>query len=87
MTNPKLTEIFYEAIEQWSCESDTKTEAIFKETIQQAYELGREDENEECAEVVEGGRFLHEDAPDARLARECAKAIRSRRKGTGEVVA
>ncbi len=31
---------------------------------------------QECVGVVEGGHFLHEDAPDARFARECSSAIK-----------
>jgi hypothetical protein len=30
----------------------------------------------ECLGVVEGGRFLHDEAPTAQFARECAGAIR-----------
>ena len=30
----------------------------------------------ECIGVVEGGRFLHDEAPDARFARECSAAIK-----------
>jgi hypothetical protein len=36
----------------------------------------RGDAIEECARFVENGRFLHDDAPTARLARECAAGIR-----------
>ena len=32
---------------------------------------------EEAARVCENGRFLHDDAPAARFARECAKALRA----------
>lgn len=32
---------------------------------------------EECIAVLEAGRFLHDDAPAARLTREAAKAIRA----------
>lgn len=31
---------------------------------------------QECIGVVEGGRFLHDEAPDARFARECSAAIK-----------
>lgn len=31
---------------------------------------------EECARFVEGGSFLHADAPAAKFARECSKAMR-----------
>jgi hypothetical protein len=31
---------------------------------------------QECVGVVEGGHFLHEDAHDARFARECSSAIK-----------
>ena len=30
----------------------------------------------ECVGIVEGGHFLHEDAPDAKFARECSSAIK-----------
>jgi hypothetical protein len=30
----------------------------------------------ECVGVVEGGHFLHKDAPDARFAQECSSAIK-----------
>ena len=30
----------------------------------------------ECVGVVEGGRFLHDDAPTARFAKECSGAIK-----------
>jgi len=30
----------------------------------------------ECVGVVEGGRFLHDDAPTARFAKECSDAIK-----------
>lgn len=30
----------------------------------------------ECVNVVEGGRFLHDDAPTAIFARECSSAIK-----------
>jgi len=32
---------------------------------------------EEAAKISEGGRFLHDDAPDAKLGRACAVAIRA----------
>lgn len=35
-------------------------------------------EREACAQVAENGRFLHDDAPDARFGKECAAAIRRR---------
>lgn len=37
-------------------------------------------EREACARVAEGGRFLHDDAPDARFGKACAAAIRARSK-------
>lgn len=36
---------------------------------------------EEAAKVAEGGAFLHDDAPDARFGRACAKAIRRLKEG------
>ena len=41
-------------------------------------EMAREEERNECAKVAEGGAFLHDDAPDARFGKACAKAIRMR---------
>ena len=38
----------------------------------------RQEEREACAKVVENGRFLHDDAPDARFGKACAQAIRAR---------
>jgi len=38
---------------------------------------------EAAARCVEGGRFLHDDAPTARFAREAAKAIRALLQGQG----
>ena len=35
-------------------------------------------EREACAKVCEGGNFLHDEAPDARLGKACAAAIRAR---------
>ena len=35
-------------------------------------------EREACARVCEGGNFLHDEAPDARLGKACAAAIRAR---------
>jgi hypothetical protein len=40
--------------------------------------LVRQDEREACAKLCEGGNFLHNEAPDARLAKQCAAAIRQR---------
>ena len=37
----------------------------------------RADALEEAAKVCEGGRFLHDDAPDAIFGKACAKAIRA----------
>jgi hypothetical protein len=31
---------------------------------------------QECIGVVEGGRFLHDEAPTARFAKECSDAIK-----------
>jgi len=44
------------------------------------YKAGVEAEREACAKLIEGGSFLHDDAPAARLAKEAAKAIRARGK-------
>ncbi len=44
-----------------------------------AYEAGRADENEACAKVVDDGRFLHDDSPEAKFGKACAAAIRARR--------
>ena len=44
-----------------------------------AYEAGRAAENEACAKVSENGCFLHDDSPEARFGKACARAIRARR--------
>lgn len=31
---------------------------------------------QECIGVIEGGRFLHDEAPTAQFARECSQAIK-----------
>lgn len=35
-------------------------------------------EREACAKVTEDGRFLHDDSPEARFGKACARAIRAR---------
>lgn len=37
-----------------------------------------EEEREACANVAENGRFLHDDSPEFRFGKECARAIRRR---------
>jgi hypothetical protein len=46
--------------------------------IEHFAELVRADEREACARLLENGRFLHDEAPAAILAKEAAKAIRKR---------
>jgi len=46
--------------------------------IEHFAELVRADEREACAKLLENGRFLHDEAPAKILAKEAAKAIRSR---------
>lgn len=46
--------------------------------IEHFAELIRADEREACARLLENGRFLHDEAPAAILAKEAAKAIRKR---------
>jgi len=48
--------------------------------IEHFAELVRADEREACARLLENGRFLHDEAPAAILAKEAAKAIRKRGK-------
>ena len=43
-----------------------------------AWANGAYKEREACAKVCEGGNFLHDEAPDARLGKACAAAIRAR---------
>lgn len=47
-------------------------------------EAARKEALEEAARIAEGGRFLHDDAPDARFGRACAAAIRRRAASDGE---
>ena len=42
-----------------------------------ALEKARSEERGRCAKIAEGGSFLHHDAPDAKIARACADAIRA----------
>lgn len=42
----------------------------------------RYDALEEAAKVCEGGRFLHDDAPDTRFGKACANAIRKLQGGS-----
>jgi len=53
---------------------------LIEKALQEAHDAGLE----EGAKVAEGGRFLHDDAPDARLGRACAKAIRALKSKGGE---
>lgn len=46
--------------------------------VANAVRVAVEAEREACAQVAEGGRFLHEDAPTAHFGREVAAAIRRR---------
>ena len=46
--------------------------------IEHFAELIRAYEREACARLLENGRFLHDEAPAAILAKEAAKAIRKR---------
>jgi len=48
------------------------------EELEKFAELIRADEREACARLLENGRFLHDEAPAAILAKEAAKAIRAR---------
>lgn len=54
-----------------------EVEACLFAVIGSAVNESREQALEEAAARIEGGRFLHDDAPDARLARSAAKAIRA----------
>ena len=47
------------------------------ERDQAIYRAGLAAGIERAAQRVENGRFLHDDAPTARFARECAAAIRA----------
>lgn len=42
------------------------------------YDLGAAAEREACARLVEGGNFLHDQAPDARWAKVIGRLIRTR---------
>ena len=46
-------------------------------TEREIYVAGFNAACEACAKAVEGGRFLHDDAPDAKWAKACAAACRA----------
>lgn len=56
---------------------ETATEGVF---IANSDDLGRliAAEREACAKVSENGCFLHDDSPEARFGKACARAIRAR---------
>ena len=53
----------------WGCCKDAAEDAIYRAGLAAGIER--------AAQRVENGRFLHDDAPTARFARECAAAIRA----------
>lgn len=50
----------------------------YLDSVAQAVAAARLAEREACAKVAENGRFLYDDAPDAKFGRACATAIRRR---------
>lgn len=52
--------------------------AIVREAMIAAYAKGRREAFEDAAKFAEGGSFLHDDAPAARMAKEFAGALRRR---------
>jgi len=60
--------------ESWSGEPAGESLAILDEMLARHFLAAG---IERAAQRVENGRFLHDDAPTARFARECAAAIRA----------
>lgn len=83
MTNPKLAEMALKILSNDSFDL-LWDEEYFEKTIlevhNKAYELGRADENEECAKLIQDWHV-----PRKGGTHSMAFAIRSRRKGTGGV--
>ena len=61
----------------------TNTERTDKERLERELSSARLVALEEAAKIAEGGRFLHDDAPDARFGKACATAIRRALKNAG----
>lgn len=51
---------------------------LLAETLAFEIQVAVAAEREACAKVAEGGSFLHDDSPEARFGKACAKAIRAR---------
>lgn len=67
-----LAELLY--VEQMRDQSSAH--GHFVAAMAQALADAAAEERERAAKVAEGGRFLHDDAPDARFGKACAAAIR-----------
>jgi len=64
---------------KWLLENDIVEEASIRiSDCKAAYEAGRKAGLEAAAEIVGGGCFYHENAPDAIFARAASAAIRER---------
>jgi len=94
MTNPKLAEIFAYVVKNANDDPE-KMSMVLSSAVNSAYELGRADENEECAKLCEENdevtvlstnrRYLEKKTSNNVNGNAYAAGIRSRRKGTGEV--
>ena len=64
--NERIKELYVEATgKDWAYDFDPEVAEKFAELIVQ-----------ECVNVVEGGSFLHDQAPTAIFAKECSAAIK-----------
>ena len=69
-----------QAFEAWFDQFKTRmwSKITAKQMLLEAWEAATLAEREACAQVAENGRFLHDDAPDARFGKAVAAAIRRR---------
>ncbi len=69
-----------EAFEAWALNNIegaySSSSRVIKSVMYDIWIAATKAERERCAKVAEGGSFLHDDAPDAKFGKACAKAIR-----------
>ena len=68
--NPQIDDLYKQA------RLDAGHEKGFEATVQDVYQRFAQLIVRECIGVVEGGNFLHDQAPTAVFARECSGAIK-----------
>ena len=68
--NPQIDDLYKQA------RLDAGYEKAFEATVQDVYQRFAQLIVQECIGVVEGGNFLHDQAPTAVFARECSGAIK-----------